>query len=88
MVLESGADHVREPADRRRTGMNHLALWAGTRDDVDALAAEAPTHGWRPLFTEAHPYAGGPHHYAAYLEDAAGLGVELVADDEPAGRLP
>nr|WP_237728017.1 VOC family protein [Cellulomonas sp. APG4] len=82
VVLESGEDHVRGPADRRRTGMNHLALRAGTRDDVDALTTEAPAHGWRLLFTDTHPYAGGPHHYAAYLEDAAGFEVELVAEDD------
>jgi hypothetical protein len=31
------------------------------------------------LFPERHPYAGGPDHYAAYLEDAYGFEVELVA---------
>jgi hypothetical protein len=31
------------------------------------------------LFPERHPYAGGPDHYAAYLEDADGFEVELVA---------
>lgn len=83
VVLASGADHVLGRADRLRSGMNHLALWAGTRADVDALVREAPQHGWRLLFADRHPHAGGPDHYAAFLEDDAGFEVELVTD-EPA----
>jgi len=55
VVLESGADHVRGRANRLRSGMNHLALWAGGRADVDALTSEAPQHGWRVLFADLHP---------------------------------
>jgi hypothetical protein len=32
------------------------------------------------MFTEQHPFAGGPKHYAAYLENADGFEAELVAD--------
>jgi hypothetical protein len=46
---------------------------------VDALAAEAPAHGWSALFAERYPYAGGPGHYAAFLADRDGFEVELVA---------
>lgn len=82
LVLESGPDHHRGPHERRRSGLNHLALWAGDRDDVDALAREAPRRGWTLLFPDRHPHAGGPAHYAAYLEDPAGFEVELVAEEE------
>jgi catechol 2,3-dioxygenase-like lactoylglutathione lyase family enzyme len=34
----------------------------------------------RPGPVGRHPYAGGPEHYAAYLEDTHGYEVELVAD--------
>ena len=43
------------------------------------LAAAAPGHGWRLLFPDTHPYAGGPDHYAAYLASTDGFEVELVA---------
>lgn len=79
LVLESGPDHERGRAQRRRSGMNHVAFRAGPRDQVDALTADALEHGWTLLFTEDHPYAGGPGHYAAYLECEDGLEVELVA---------
>ncbi|WP_263639389.1 VOC family protein [Klenkia terrae] len=41
--------------------------------------AAAPSHGWRLFFGDRHPFAGGPDHRAAYLEDADGFEVELVA---------
>lgn len=85
VVLESGADHVTGRADRLRSGTNHLALRAGSPADVDALTSGAPQHGWRLLFADLHPQAGGPQHYAAFLEDDAGFEVELVAG-EPGAR--
>jgi hypothetical protein len=36
-------------------------------------------HGWTLLFPDRHPHAGGPDHYAAYLENTDGFEVELVA---------
>lgn len=81
VVLESGPDVASVPHDRLRPGLNHLALWGGSRADVDALVEAAPAHGWSLLFADRHPFAGGPEHYAAYLEDAQGFELELVASD-------
>ncbi|MFF7772745.1 VOC family protein [Streptomyces massasporeus] len=67
--------------DRMRPGLNHLAFHAGPPVRVDALAAEAPAHGWRPLFADRYPHAGGPEHYAAYLSNTDGFEVELVASE-------
>ncbi|WP_086561513.1 VOC family protein [Streptomyces africanus] len=75
----SAAEH-----DRRRPGLNHLAFHAGTPADVDALARDAPAHGWEPLFADRYPHAGGSGHYAAYLTDTDGFEVELVAAQAPA----
>jgi len=66
--------------DRLRPGLNHLAFHAGPRSTVDRLVTQAPEHGWSLMFADRHPYAGGPEHYAAYLEDRHGYEVELVAD--------
>jgi catechol 2,3-dioxygenase-like lactoylglutathione lyase family enzyme len=82
VVVESGPDVLPGAHERRRPGVNHLAFHAGTRADVEALVAAGPDHGWTLLFADRHPYAGGPQHYAAYLEDAAGFEVELVADHD------
>ncbi len=78
VVVESGPDVTGEH-DRVRAGVNHLAFHAGTRTDVDRLAAAAPEHGWTLMFADRHPYAGGQDSYAAYLENGAGFEVELVA---------
>jgi hypothetical protein len=37
------------------------------------------------MFPERHPYAGGPEHYAAYLESGEGYEVELVAESPSVG---
>jgi RimJ/RimL family protein N-acetyltransferase len=80
LVVEQSPAGSGEAHDRMRPGLNHLALHAGTREQVDSLAAEALEHGWRPLFADRYPFAGGDKHYAAYLENADGFEIELVAE--------
>jgi len=80
LVLEAGPDVLAERHERRRPGLNHLAFHAGSRAQVDALVERARAHGWSLMFADRHPWAGGPDHYAGYLEDADGFEVELVAD--------
>jgi catechol 2,3-dioxygenase-like lactoylglutathione lyase family enzyme len=78
VFFEAGPDRV-PGHDRMRSGLNHLALVAGSRADVDAIAAEAAAHGWSLMFRDRHPFAGGADHYAAYVENEDGFEVELVA---------
>lgn len=68
--------------DRRAPGVNHLAFRAGSRSRVDAVMAAASAHGWHPLYQERYPFAGGPSHYAGWVENSAGFKAELVADEE------
>lgn len=78
VVLEESPDLLRDvPYDRRRAGLNHLAVTAD-RSTVDRLAAEGPAYGWTLLFADRHPHAGGPDTYAAYLADPDGFEVEVV----------
>ncbi len=65
--------------DRRRAGLNHLAFHAGPASGVDAIMADAPARGWTPLYQERYPHAGGPGHYAGWLENSAGFKAEVVA---------
>jgi catechol 2,3-dioxygenase-like lactoylglutathione lyase family enzyme len=83
VVLESGPAVLSGRHDRLRAGLNHLAFHAGTEQFVEAMATEAPAHGWTVLFPDRHPHAGGAAHYAAYLASTSGFEVELVAQ-----RLP
>jgi catechol 2,3-dioxygenase-like lactoylglutathione lyase family enzyme len=84
LVIEQSPDLRPGPHQRRRAGLNHLAFHVDDHHRVDALVAQAPQHGWRLLFPDRHPYAGGDEHYAAYLEDIDGYEVELVALAAPA----
>ncbi|MGM1060002.1 hypothetical protein [Saccharothrix sp. Mg75] len=61
--------------------LHHVELWVPDRAGVDRLVAESVDHGWSPLFADAYPHAGGPDHYAGYLENTDGFEVELVATD-------
>lgn len=66
--------------DRRAPGVNHLAFKGGTPDRVDAIMTGAAQHGWRPLYHDRYPHAGGADHYAGWLENSAGFKAEMVAD--------
>ncbi|MFJ1751410.1 VOC family protein [Kitasatospora sp. NPDC088134] len=79
LVVEQSSALAADQHERRRPGLNHLAFHVRDAAAVDALVAAAPGHGWRLLFADRHPYAGGPGHYAGYLEDEDGFEVELVA---------
>ncbi|MFD4548698.1 VOC family protein [Streptomyces sp. NPDC058466] len=79
LVVEQSPALREGPHDRLRPGLNHLAFHVADRTELDRLVAEAPGHGWSPLFPDRYPYAGGPGHRAAYLENADGFEVELVA---------
>lgn len=78
VFFEAGPDR-RAGHDQMRSGLNHVALVAGSRADVDAIVDDAPQHGWTVMFPDRHPFAGGEDHYAAYLENDEGFEVELVA---------
>ncbi|MEL6892572.1 MAG: VOC family protein [Actinomycetota bacterium] len=79
LVIEASPDRSGGRHDRRRPGLNHLAFHAGDRIQVDRLTAAAQSNGWRLLFADRHPHAGGEAHYAAYLENGDGFEVELCA---------
>jgi catechol 2,3-dioxygenase-like lactoylglutathione lyase family enzyme len=79
IVLEQSPDRTASRHDRCRPGLNHLAFHVADQEQVEKLVAVAPTNGWRLMFADRHPYAGGNGHYAAYLENVDGFEAELVA---------
>lgn len=79
LVVEASPARTADQHERLRPGLNHLALHAGGEAEVDALVQDAERHGWRRLFAERYPYAGGPDHYAGYLANGDGFEVEVVA---------
>jgi hypothetical protein len=66
--------------DRRLPGINHLALHGGSEADVDRILGAAADNGWKSLYADRYPHAGGLDHYAAYLANEAGFKVEVVGE--------
>ena len=66
------------PHDRRGGGLNHLALHAGTRSDVDALWHAAERHGWTRLSDARYDWRLDGDAESAFLESGERLKVELV----------
>jgi catechol 2,3-dioxygenase-like lactoylglutathione lyase family enzyme len=81
VVAERSPALTAERHERCRPGLNHLAFHVEDEAAVEKLVAEGAGHGWRLMFPDRHPYAGGEQHYAAYLENDDGFEVELVAID-------
>ena len=79
IVVEQSPALTATHHERLRPGLNHLAFHVADAATVDALAAEATANGWRLMFADRHPHAGGREHYAAYLENDDAFEIELVA---------
>lgn len=80
LTLTTSPNTTATTHDRRRPGVNHLAFKAGSPTSVDSIMTDAPVHGWRPLYHDRYPHAGGQDHYAGWLENTAGFKAEVVAD--------
>lgn len=79
LVLEQSPDVKDALHDRLRAGLNHLAVNCPSVDILDLLRGQADAHGWRELFADRYPHAGGSSHTALFLENIQGFEVELVA---------
>jgi len=80
IVIEQSPALTASTHDRCQPGLNHLAFHVGDVADLDSLVTAASDHGWTLLFADKHPNAGGPDHFAGYIENADGFEVELVAN--------
>lgn len=80
--LPAPAGHRAAGYHRQRIGLNHLAFRAASRAQVDQVAGWVRASGHTLLYADRHPYAGGPGHCAAFLEDPDRFKLEVVAPDE------
>ncbi|MDM5292884.1 VOC family protein [Peribacillus simplex] len=67
------------PYHRGRVGLNHLAIHATSRQQVDEITRKLRDRGVTILYADKHPFAGGKEHYAVFFEDPDRMKVELVA---------
>lgn len=79
IVVEASPDMVPGMLySRLRPGLNHLALRAPSPEKVAELAHEGPDHGWTQIATDTR-HSLPAALSVAFLEDADGFEVELVA---------
>ena len=79
LVLEQSPDAT-GPHERTHAGRNHLALRVDSTTQLDKLRRECPGHGWRELYADRYPHAGGPDQTALFIENGEGFELELVAE--------
>jgi catechol 2,3-dioxygenase-like lactoylglutathione lyase family enzyme len=68
-----------EPYHRCRTGLNHLAFHAASRERVDEMTEKLKKKEINILYGNLHPFAGGEDYYAVFFEDPDRIKVEFVA---------
>jgi catechol 2,3-dioxygenase-like lactoylglutathione lyase family enzyme len=69
------------PFHRCRTGLNHLAFHAESREEVDEMTEALINRGVNILYKDRHPFAGGKNYYAVFFEDPDRIKVEFVAPE-------
>jgi len=79
VFVQTEEKHLDKKYNRCRTGLNHLAFHAKSREHVDELTAKLRSRGITILYPDRHPYAGGPDYYAVFFEDPDRIKVEVTA---------
>lgn len=82
-LLPADPEHLVAGYHRKRIGLNHLALRASSRAQVDEVARWLKSSGHTLLYEDRHPYASGPDSYAVFCEDPDRFKLEVVAPREP-----
>lgn len=79
VFVQTKEKYLNVPYHRSRTGLNHLAFHADSREEVDQFTRRLEERGVTILYRDKHPFAGGDDYYAVYFEDPDRIKVELAA---------
>ncbi|MDB5034678.1 MAG: hypothetical protein JWQ98_1919 [Chlorobi bacterium] len=79
VFVQTDPEYLDAPYHRRRTGLNHLAFRAESREQVDHIREILRERGVALLYDDRYPRAGGGGGYALFFEDPDRIKVELVA---------
>lgn len=80
VFVQTAEEFLPSSYHRKATGLNHLAFYAATEADVDRLADKMQNSGVQILYEDRYPYAGGPEHYAVFMEDPDRIKIEVAVD--------
>lgn len=79
VFVQTEEKFLASPYHRKATGLNHLAFYANNRQQVDELTEKMRQSGVHILYEDRHPYAGGNHTYAVFMEDPDRMKIEITA---------
>lgn len=79
VLVQTEERYLDIPYHRCRTGLNHLAFHARSREHIDELIEKLISRGVSLLYQDKHPYAGG--NYGVFFEDPDRIKIELVAPE-------
>lgn len=71
-----------QPHHRKRPGLNHLAFWADSTDQVEALTRGLRERGVPILYEDRTAEEGAPSPYAVFFEDPDRMKVEVVVFED------
>ena len=79
VFVQTEKTHLAPPYHRKKTGLNHLAFHASSLAQLEEVRQQLASHGFRELYADRFPHAGGPNYTALFFEDPDRIKVELVA---------
>jgi catechol 2,3-dioxygenase-like lactoylglutathione lyase family enzyme len=82
VLVQTKQKYLDIPYNRCRTGMNHIAFYASSKEHIDQIVISLKEKGIKILYEDRHPYAGGKDIYAVYFEDPDRIKIELVAPEQ------
>lgn len=72
------ASRLDQSFHRCRPGLNHLAFLADDESQFERLTEEIQLRGWRLLYPDRHPHAGGGGQKCLFFEGPERLKIELT----------
>ena len=83
VLVQTAEKYLEYPYHRCHTGLNHLAFYADSKEEIDDLTKELQRRGITLLYPERHPRAGGDDSYAVFFEDPDRIKLEFVLRSDP-----
>lgn len=87
VFVQADDPHRSHVFHRKRPGLNHLAFWAGSSEQIERLTRELRDSGVRILYEDRGPNeVGAPSRYSVFFEDPDRIKVEVVLKEELHGN--
>jgi catechol 2,3-dioxygenase-like lactoylglutathione lyase family enzyme len=78
VLVQTREKYLDRPFNRCHTGLNHLAFYSDSKEDIDRLTAELKSREIKILYEDRHPHAAGEDSYALFFEDPERIKIEVI----------